>query len=166
MDFSKAKDQMKELRERLHKESENFFKTSAKELFDTYPQLENFSWRQYTPYFCDGDPCEFGANTSDPNINGHSSYDHGPEFITTKRCPKCDMDFPEKEQSKFCTIDGAALEVHQERNMPENFEKMAADVCEFLECFRGEDLERMFGDHCEIIVSRTGVKVDPYTDHD
>ena len=44
------------------------------EIFDKYPIVETFAWRQYTPYFNDGEECTFGVNT-EPDINGKDSYD-------------------------------------------------------------------------------------------
>lgn len=38
-------------------------------MFAKYPELKTISWTQYTPYFNDGDPCTFRANTEYPDIN-------------------------------------------------------------------------------------------------
>ena len=49
---------------RIHKDFSSSFpgdlKEFSKDLFDRNPELENFGWTQYIPYFNDGDPCEFG----------------------------------------------------------------------------------------------------------
>lgn len=37
------------------------FNRTIKPLFDKYPNIHGVSWLQYTPYFCDGDPCYFGV---------------------------------------------------------------------------------------------------------
>jgi hypothetical protein len=42
------------------------------------PELKSVSWRQYTPYFNDGDTCYFGVYAgSDVEINGKDSYEYG-----------------------------------------------------------------------------------------
>lgn len=33
------------------------------EVFNSCPSLNTISWTQYTPYFNDGDPCEFGIKS-------------------------------------------------------------------------------------------------------
>lgn len=38
---------------------EDALKEAFKEVFDKHPSLYSISWRQYTPYFNDGDPCYF-----------------------------------------------------------------------------------------------------------
>lgn len=50
-------------------ESKAVFDAATKEIFAKYKPLKQFSWTQYTPYFCDGDACVFSANTDDPDIN-------------------------------------------------------------------------------------------------
>lgn len=50
----------------------------AAALFEKWPQLESFGWRQFTDYFNDGDPCTFGVYSDDPLINGESYYDLKP----------------------------------------------------------------------------------------
>lgn len=40
-------------------------------LFDKWgDKLESIGWVQYTPYFNDGDTCEFSVHTEYPYING------------------------------------------------------------------------------------------------
>jgi len=69
--------------EEILKESEDFREESAKAInvilqkgkdllkkglnviFEEYPNIDSISWNQYTPYFNDGDPCEFSVNTWD-----------------------------------------------------------------------------------------------------
>ena len=38
------------------------FKEVTKQFFDINPGIKAVIWAQYTPYFNDGDPCEFGVN--------------------------------------------------------------------------------------------------------
>lgn len=52
------------------------FPTMFTELFAQAPKLKSVSWTQYTPYFNDGDTCEFSAHTDDLYVNGsNSNYD-------------------------------------------------------------------------------------------
>jgi hypothetical protein len=66
------------LREEILNESKAFFKEASAGLFDKYPQMESFSWTQYTPYFNDGEECVFRVNNY-PDINGKDKYDNEVE---------------------------------------------------------------------------------------
>lgn len=48
-----------------------------KTIFTKHPKLESFSWRQYTPYFNDGDTCVFGVRNDELDIvfDGKSFWD-------------------------------------------------------------------------------------------
>lgn len=63
-------------------------KPTIKSIFDMDSRLKDISWTQYTPYFNDGDTCEFSRNdlgfngvmyddydedSSDPYVAGHNS---------------------------------------------------------------------------------------------
>jgi hypothetical protein len=46
------------------------------DLFKQAPKLKSFGWTQYTPYFNDGDTCEFSVHLDYPLINGsNEEYD-------------------------------------------------------------------------------------------
>ena len=47
----------------MNDEARAVFGEMCADLFKKYPTLELFSWTQYTPYFNDGDTCEFGVNS-------------------------------------------------------------------------------------------------------
>lgn len=38
------------------------------DFFERHPEIESFTWTQYTPYWNDGDICEFGAYTDYPEL--------------------------------------------------------------------------------------------------
>lgn len=44
-------------------------------LLAKYPQVAAFRWKQYTPGFCDGDPCEFEMTLDSPEIKLHLEED-------------------------------------------------------------------------------------------
>ena len=45
--------------EKLSETGEDALKEAFKEVFEKHPSIYSISWRQYTPYFNDGDPCYF-----------------------------------------------------------------------------------------------------------
>lgn len=63
-------DVKKPLIEEIRKNFPSYFK----ELFEENPNVENFGWSQYTPYFNDGDTCEFTVHTDYICINDFDEY--------------------------------------------------------------------------------------------
>ncbi len=43
-------------------------------IFAKCPEIKSISWNQYTPYFMDGDPCIFSANTDTLNFDCSEEY--------------------------------------------------------------------------------------------
>jgi len=113
--------------------------------FQTHPEVVGICWEQYTPYFNDGDPCEFRVGdflytTSQETWDeAYSSYDlegeNGGELYNTYS----------SNQGEF---PAAYVE----------FGKLLASIPD-------EVYEAMFGDHVTIKASRTGFDVSEYS-HD
>lgn len=71
--YLEFKKQYKELKEEINKVAKTAFREMSNELFDKHPELVSFSWTQYTPYFNDGEPCVFDANTGYPEYSYKNS---------------------------------------------------------------------------------------------
>ena len=65
---------IKDLRTEAKKEAQAALQTGFKDFFAKYPDLESISWMQFTPYFNDGDTCEFCVY-SDVELNGEEYWD-------------------------------------------------------------------------------------------
>lgn len=121
------------------------------------PQVVEFGWRQYTPYFNDGDPCVFrtygawvrldtdDADAEDYQLSVEERDDLGTRPVTWE---------------------------HRERRVGayEGPDEARYDRCHAL--FRAIDddefddaLLKLFGDHAEVTVKRDGIQVDFY-EHD
>ena len=46
----------------IEEHGEEALKEAFKTFFDTYPEVKAVTWTQYTPYFNDGDACNFFVN--------------------------------------------------------------------------------------------------------
>ncbi len=57
----KAKADLDAARERFAEELKNQTANIFKVFFDLHPDAQAISWMQYTPFFNDGDPCEFSV---------------------------------------------------------------------------------------------------------
>lgn len=64
-----------EKRKALLGELKNDFGPMLKPLFEKHQDVKEISWRQYTPYFNDGDECVFGVYNDDISINGEDVWD-------------------------------------------------------------------------------------------
>lgn len=127
------------------------------------PTIVEFGWRQYTPYFNDGEPCTFSA--------------HGTWVRTT-----ADEDADEDELEMWghrtlgkVTTEWGDVEPATRRRVvvSETYEgpdRARYDRCKALEsAVEGGHFEHVlldaFGDHAEIKVRRTGIEVEFY-EHD
>lgn len=107
-------------------------------LFEKYPGVKNVRWTQYTPYFNDGDPCEFSTNAGYADLN----WDGGED---------------EEDDEETETVKAETVEV------PEGAEDEFQEVLASIDDSFYKDL---FGDHVEVTVSRDGtINVEEY-EHD
>jgi hypothetical protein len=97
VDVANALVQFNEVRDRylmavktLGKQMQTEMAPAFQVIFDKYPQLESVEWTQYTPYFNDGDTCEFGVHEPRIFFDGEE-YDYGPWDKKDKDLPwaKC-----------------------------------------------------------------------------
>lgn len=114
------------------------FKEATQEVFEAFPNLQSFSWTQYTPYFNDGHECVFGVRGDYPSINGVD----GDEISEA-------WGYQDK---------------HYPARNPELIPAQTA-VKELLGSLPDEIYKDLFGDHVEVIVTRDGVTTEEYS-HD
>lgn len=129
----KARDEYRDMVKRLGKEA---VAESLKALFEAHPELVGVRWAQYTPYFNDGEPCEFGvrelyyrtANTAEDA----GDYEDGYESTPWRKEDKTPLHLAVDEFDRS----------------------------------RDEDIMReAFGDHVQVTATREGVEVEEY-EHD
>jgi len=144
--YQELKAKMAEARKQLKETARKAFTEMAEELFAENPSILSFGWTQYTPYWNDGDVCEFGANTDYPSVS-----------FTAKDGKVVNYN----ENSGDCT-DGDDTELDSTPYEKE-FNKHLKAISAFLNNFDEEDLEAMFGDHMQITVDRKGkVETEEY----
>ena len=146
----KMQQMKKEYEEVIQKFGKEMFNSATKELFENNPKLNSFTWNQYTPYFNDGDTCEFGVNR---------------DYFTINRTGK----------SLECWgMDRWKDPVYKYTPDPKDYDCDSVDelisivkgISKVLDLFEDDDLLMMFGDHAEITVFRDGdIDIDSY-DHD
>ena len=124
------------------------FKNLSAELFERYPQVKAISWRQFTPYYCDGDPCEFRVyadwmETLEIWFGGREDFNSFYEYDT----------------EHYSFDNGLTDAMIAVKPIYEAFS-------DFIEAFEDQQLQRIIRDEGIITLMRDGtIKVTEY-DHD
>lgn len=123
-------------------------------------------WSQYTPYFNDGDSCEFGVNEAELRLPWRSPEedDYGDEFVTyLTRYEKVQVPGP-ATPSRW---DRGPYYQYNPLPMTEQESAATAALNEFNRTIQGleEVLEECFGDHVQITYENGGFTVEDYN-HD
>lgn len=79
-EFMEFKKQIAELKDKLNKTGEQFLVKNFKEVFNNHPKLEEVRWSAYTPYFNDGEPCEYSSDHLSPELAGAELEYNGEEY--------------------------------------------------------------------------------------
>jgi hypothetical protein len=138
--------QREELSKKIRESAKILFKEATSTLFQEFPTLEYFAWRQYTPYFNDGETCEFSANVDDIDFK-FTDEDEEREYFGL-------LNLKYYDGKKY--VDQTALSVN---------DSAVKEILNFLELFDDDDYLGMFGDHAKVVVTKTGVETENY-EHD
>lgn len=139
-----------ELTKQLETEAAAILRPLLEGFLKDHPSIESLKWRQYTPYFNDGDPCEFRVRDLyvKPVGGDEDDGDYEDGFITLwiPRDPKYGVYNPENTGVPLLSAEavdalGSALSANEEA------------------CLAA------FGDHVEVTVTRDGIEVEEYS-HD
>lgn len=146
--YSDLKDKMTEMKTQMKELGKAEFTKVVAELFEKRPGLESFGWRQYTPYFNDGDTCVFGVSNDPDNVevNEVSGYDLPMDRTYTWNGPQIEKDAYYAERKE-------KLWLHEE-------------VSELLKCFDDNTMMDIFGDHAQLTFYRDGTHESVEYDHD
>lgn len=144
-EFDKVVEEIKTLRAELTEKFKvvvkNFFNTTFKQ----FPELESVCWHQYTPYWNDGEPCEF-------RYYGFNRIEFNKEMT---------FNTYQSKQQTDCVWEWDDL-VYYNKNEPIY---QALNVIDNFFNENDELMEEMLGDHLEVTVTRDGIDVSDY-DHD
>jgi hypothetical protein len=162
-------------------ELRNEFPSMFTELFAQAPKLKSVGWTQYTPYFNDGDSCEFSAHVYDLYINGsNSSYDDDDEdedaisvnpciYITlrTEEDIRINKELAEKYNRTWYKKEGIGSSgLAPNPKYDADAHRVSSEISEVLESIPDEFLKDLFGDHSKVTIHSNGtIEVDDY-DHD
>jgi len=120
--------------------------SAFKEFFDANPRIEGVYWRQYTPYFNDGDTCEFSVGEMYA-LAGPTSEDE-------------QYDHPEDRSNTFDDYGRYGDEAFNKEWAAEikNFSKFNRTINQLPD----DVFLQTFGDHSSITATRAGFDVEEY----
>ena len=189
--YQALKTKIAESRKQLEQTAKEAFTEMTKEFFEENPDLLAFGWTQYTPYWNDGDVCEFSAHTDYPSVttvidgqevtynenSGEITDAEGDEIKTQEDYKRMFEGMKGGKVSSMSvdgktvafdngvvTVDGEKIKSRDEYS--KLFDKATDKVSKFLGHFDEEDLETMFGDHMQIAVNRKGKITKEEYEHD
>lgn len=169
-------------RKKLQAEAQNAFRAACEEIFGTHPKLEAFSWAQYSPYFNDGDACEFGVHGLCGLVYDGVTFD-GYELsvresvyvkVGTKQVPSYGGRTREEDVYESQKLPAPILysDGDEDVEIPDGFDMPGAiaafraiELVHSFLCANEEIAEAAFGNHVEVTVSRSGVETSEYS-HD
>lgn len=157
-EIAKQKEEIKNYKKELSKKIQANFHGLAKELFSLYPELKSFGWRQYTPYFNDGEACEFSSNHEYPIINGVDT-DYGDDDVEEGA-----IDIVKNSKKTYSDSSTGWKDV---KNPDYNsyYKEIIDTLKEFLKQFDDDDMYDLFGDHVTVKVTAKKCSTDEY-EHD
>ena len=150
--FDKLLNEQRELQKKFQTTAQALFKETTKEFFDKNPGVTAIVWTQYTPYFNDGDTCEFNVNDA--------TFTNAPDPENVRWG---DYDGDEEKAA-----DGSEIFAWESwGDAPEGLNVEMCKAFDRMICSSEmEDvMKAMFGDHVKVVATREGFDVDDY-DHD
>lgn len=148
--FDQLIQEQRKLQQEFQRQAQAIFKETTKEFFDANPQVTAITWKQFTPYFNDGDECVFQVypaaftNAPDPENVRWGEYDGEEENVWVYDTDYGSTDIPE-----------GAINV-----------EMADAFSGMLQTGEMESvMKAMFEDHVTVTATREGFEVEEYS-HD
>lgn len=162
-EFDKLINDQAELKRQFQERAQALFKNITKEFFEKNPGITAIVWTQYTPYFNDGDTCEFRVNdctftnAPDPEHVHWEEYEGDEEDVWTATNIKYVLESDRDWYKETADL----IRKHGGVNVA-SCELMSKAICSN----EMEDVMlAMFGDHVKVIATREGFDVEDY-DHD
>lgn len=145
--------EMANMREAYQAKMKVIFQDAFKEYFKECPEVTAFGWRQYTPYFNDGDECVFRCNV-----------DYG--FVTNAKDYQSGIQYGEYEgDQENVWIEDPDYGDFNEELIPEHVIEKTKILRRVLSKIDDDVYLQIFGDHCKVYATPAGFDVEEY-EHD
>ena len=141
-------------------------------LLEKSQHIETISWTQYTPYFNDGDTCEFSAHVDDLEVNDEYEWDLPmyKEILSVRIKDETgilrDKEITEQLGQKY--FPRKIGEFGKKYNLEYNKEEgqILKDIKSILREIPEDFLKDLFGDHAKVIVTKNGEITVEDCEHD
>jgi hypothetical protein len=128
-----AREQAKVAKERALEATRAAFVAGCHELFETYPDLQSFGWKQYVRYFSKEGISDFSVHSDEPAINGIGGYEVDDGL-------------------SYDAVTGKTVQVRE----PSVESELQDSVAAFLKTFHDDDMHALFGEDVIVTVRREG----------
>lgn len=140
-------------------EAQELFKEAVKDIFTKVPGLTAIRWNQYTPYFNDGEPCEFRVNepyfTNVKDLDRLSSYGE----LNDEKEGDAEVSFSSPYNIDWKTKVKTS-------NLPESMKGCEEILENFRIAFNKSEMEEvllgMFGDHQVVTATPDSIETEEY----
>lgn len=168
--------QIEDLRKKSIEISKTVFHTAVSNFFNTYPEVAAIRWTQYTPYFNDGDTCEFSVHDlefyseADYEDLKNGELDDTYEFNSFSKPSDYAYRVAAEPDNTYRDHYQAEIDKYNKlvEEKGERFDVIASGIRQFNNLFNEIDDDVMlslFGDHVRVTVTKDGIDVDEH-DHD
>lgn len=152
-----------EVKKKFQDEIKEKMKVAFKEFFEANPEVDLITWTQYTPWFNDGDTCEFSVGEIYTAVfvteEAKEEYENG------------DMDYYQLENyglrdwsDEYSTNGRLAVEKYGKERTDELIAAISA-FSEEISNIPSEVMEAVFDNHVKVVATRDGFEVEEY-EHD
>lgn len=171
---------IRDLKNKVEQDSRELLRCSMLEIFKKNKSFESFSWTQYTPYWNDGDTCEFYAHTDSIFIDDEEesvcSYElkslYEKLLEKDKEIKKLQRRNNKLEKNNDIknweySSNKRQIEILENSNIDDVKRKLdfLLDIEELVSSIDQDTLYSMFGDHCKVTVKKDGVTTESWS-HD
>lgn len=146
-------EEYEEIRKSILQQAVGVVSNKFKTIFNENPEVQAITWTQYTPYFNDGDACEFGIHELNLKLSKTERLRIGEKESDVEEFDLDDIDFWESDIS----WSNKSLEAERYKTIEKDLNSFAGTL---------EDVFKSgFGDHAQVVCTRDGFRVDEY-DHE
>lgn len=156
MDFTKLytlNEELEQMKQQYQLKVQKILKEVFTEFFDNNRTVTAVGWKAYTPYFNDGEPCEFRCEAYYAWVTNAKDY-HVVEYGQYNG-----------DEENVWVYDGDYGSFNDDL-IPGLTKANAKDLRKFLSKIDDQFYLDAFGDHVKVFVTREGIEVVEYTDHD
>jgi len=159
-ELSQISTQINELQKNKKNLLTKFLEAKANDIFKNHPYLASFSWKQYTPYFNDGDPCIFNVYSE----NVYLSIKHSEGEVELDNSP---IRYKGGAKSTFKEIEELRKDYIITEAISQNIlEQLSIDIQEFFKYLTEDVSEELYGSDSEVLVTAEKIESTDYCDHD